>query len=294
MRRIVALLLTALTTLTLLAASALVVRQWLVLRRLRAALQRAETRVLLAEQAKSQLVRNMSHELRTPLNAIIGFSEMMDAELMGPLSAIYQDYARTIGQAGQRLLSSVNDIMEMAAIDLGGEELAETVIDLSELATSVVGVVRGHAELGGITLSVQLSPNLPPLHGDGARIKRLLLNLVDNAITYNKRGGTVDIAAERTNDNRLVLSVHDTGIGVAAADIERIMAPFALGEDVFSRHHQGQGLGLTIAQHLCRLHGAVLSLTSTPDLGTTATVTFPTERVITQRLSPERLEQLVS
>jgi len=239
-------------------------------------------------------VANMSHELRTPLNAVIGFAEIMRGEMMGPLgSATYLDYAKVIGEAGHRLLAIVNDILELAAVEIGCDRLEDTVIDLDELAHGLVNIVHGRAESGRVTVTVRPMTGPPLLRGDGPRIKRILMNLLTNGVTFTPPGGKVEIAAERRPDGGLAVAISDTGIGIAAADIARLMHPFTLGEDVYSRRYQGQGLGLPIAQRLAELHGGGLSLASEPGRGTTATVTFPPERVLAEKLSQDSLRQII-
>lgn len=262
--------------------------------RLRAARRQAEARAVLAERAKSDLVMNMSHELRTPLTAIIGFSEIMRSEMMGPMgNPLYLDYAGVIETAGQRLLAVINDILEIAAVEVGTTELVESMVELHELANHLVAVVRGAAEQGRVAVTVQPMPDLPLLRGDGPRIKRILMNLLSNAITYTPPGGSVEVSAGIAADGSLRLEVRDTGIGIAAADIERLMAPFTLGENVQARRYQGHGLGLPIARHLAELHGGSLILQSDSGKGTTAIVTFPPERVIATPLAQDGLEQII-
>lgn len=242
-------------------------------------LENSEARLSIAERSKAELMKNMSHELRTPLNAVIGFSQMMHMEMMGPIgNPIYIDNARVIEDAGHRLLSIVNDILDIAAVDITGSNMREGPVDLVELMNGLAVVAKGRAEVAKISLSVRPSTGLPLLYADGACVKQILSNLINNAIQFTPPGGRVTIGAHNTDDGCVAVAIEDSGVGIAAADMDRVFQAFTIGENVFNRRYQGQGLGLAIARRLTELHGGRLALQSELERGTTVTVIFPRER----------------
>lgn len=243
-----------------------------------------DMRLALAERGRTELLTNMSHELRTPLNAVIGFSQIMSAEMMGPVgNPIYIDNARAIEDAGMRLLATVNDILDISSVDLSPDGMRESAIDLNELLGGLAIVIGGRAEAAKVSISVQKVSNLPRLHADGAYVKQLLSNLLNNAVKFTPPGGRVTVTPHHGDDSRLLVTITDTGIGISAANMARVTQAFTIGENVFTRHYQGQGLGLAIARRLVDLHGGTINLQSQVDEGTVVTVSFPPDRTI---LSP--------
>ena len=233
-----------------------------------------------ANRAKTELLTNMSHELRTPLNAIIGFSEVLRDGLFGPLGTPrYTDYANDIHASGVHLLSIINDILDLAKIDAGKLELRESNIAIPELIEAVLPIVRGRAETGELTLGVTLADNLPHLLGDPRAVKQILINLLSNAIKFTEPGGRVAISASFER-GMISLTIADTGIGIAEADLPAALATFGQVEASLSRKHEGTGLGLPLVVALVELHGAVFKLDSSPGAGTEARVTFPSRRTI--------------
>lgn len=232
-----------------------------------------------ANRVKSQFLAVMSHELRTPLNAIIGFSEVMQSELYGPLGdKRYQQYLQDIRSSGNHLLAIINDILDLSKIETGRWELQEQEIDLVRLLASVRTLIQGRAEKAGLSLAVDTGVGLPTLHGDRRAVMQILLNLLSNAVKFTPRGGWVQLRAELGSDRGFRFTVSDSGIGIAAKDIARAMSAFGQVDDSWSRRFQGAGLGLPISRALVRLHGGTLELTSQPGAGTTVTVRMPPER----------------
>jgi signal transduction histidine kinase len=233
-----------------------------------------------ANRAKTELLTNMSHELRTPLNAIIGFSEVLRDGLFGPLGTPrYTDYANDIHASGVHLLSIINDILDLAKVDAGKLELRESNIAIPELIEAVLPIVRGRAESGELTLGVTLADNLPHLLGDPRAVKQILINLLSNAIKFTEPGGRVAISASFER-GMISLTIADTGIGIAEADLPAALATFGQVEASLSRKHEGTGLGLPLVVALAELHGAVFKLDSSPGVGTKVRVTFPSRRTI--------------
>jgi two-component system, cell cycle sensor histidine kinase PleC len=230
-----------------------------------------------ASQAKSEFLANMSHELRTPLNAINGFSEIMTSELYGPLGdARYREYARDILSSGQHLLALINDILDMSKIEAGKMSLRFEPVSLEEIAEDALRLVRNRADTAGLTLSLDFV-RLPDVEADYRAVKQVLLNLLSNAIKFTPRGGSVRIRAER-RDDRIRMSVEDTGIGISAEDLERLARPFEQVESQHAKTQQGTGLGLALTKALVEMHGGLLELQSAPGQGTTASFALPIRR----------------
>ncbi|MGH6913706.1 MAG: ATP-binding protein, partial [Geminicoccales bacterium] len=242
---------------------------------LRAAKEEAE----LASRAKSEFLANMSHELRTPLNAIIGFSEILANELMGPIgSPAYRDYANDIHHSGVHLLSLINDILDLSKVEAGKLELQETYVEVADTLDAAIRIVHERAKNARVTLAVEAKRSLPALRADERALKQMLLNLLSNAVKFTPEGGRVEVRAARDRKGRLLISVTDTGIGIEAKDIERVIAPFGQVVSAMTRKHAGTGLGLPLVKSLAELHGAEFILESTPGAGTSATIAFPPER----------------
>ena len=246
-------------------------------RDLKQAMERAEA----ADRAKGEILANMSHELRTPLNAVIGFSEMVKNETFGPLgNDTYKEYASVIHDAGNHLLRLVSDILDVSSIETGNAQMNEEPVDVSSEILSCIRMVLGRAQDGEVELDAQLPDALAKLNADRIRLKQILINLLDNAIKFNRPGGHVTASADLDDQDRMVISVSDDGIGIAPDDVELVMTKFGQVESAFSRERGGTGLGLNLVQSYAGLHGATVDLNSTPDQGTTVTVTFPTERTV--------------
>ena len=233
-----------------------------------------------ANHAKVQFLANMSHELRTPLNGIIGFSETMKLQLLGELPEVYRDYAGDIYQSGNHLLQLINDILNTSKIDLGEVDLVETHIALPEMARACQKLVQAKAQENNISISLDTPETLPLLRADETRIKQVLLNLLSNAVKFTSFGGQIVMDAHCKNDGALKVSVKDNGRGIAAEDIPMILEPFKQVEDIFSRSHEGSGLGLPLSKRLTELHGGSMVIDSELGKGTTVTVCFPPERTI--------------
>jgi two-component system cell cycle sensor histidine kinase PleC len=231
-----------------------------------------------ANRAKSEFLANMSHELRTPLNAINGFSEIMVAEMYGPMGdARYKDYANDIHNSGQHLLALINDILDMSKIEAGKMNLKFEPISLEDVTEDAVRLVRNRAEAAGLDLGIEF-PHLPEVEGDYRAIKQVLLNLLSNAIKFTPRGGRVTVRAEPRRDvlgERIRVSVTDTGIGISRDDLARLAQPFEQVESQHSKTTQGTGLGLALTKSLVELHEGSLEMDSAPGEGTTVSFSLP-------------------
>ncbi len=243
------------------------------------ALRRAQMEAEIANRAKSQFLANVSHELRTPLNAIIGFSEIMNGELMGPLgSPVYREYASDIHESGRHLLAIINDILDLSRVEAGQTALNESVIELQKLLAACLILVRGKAHAGGLAISVEAPAAVPSIVGDERLLKQTLLNLLSNAIKFTPKGGAIRIATKATSAG-IEIAVMDSGIGMSQSELEKVAKPFVQLENWLVRKYEGTGLGLSIAKAFCELHGGRLAIVSAPGQGTTATVHLPASRI---------------
>jgi two-component system cell cycle sensor histidine kinase PleC len=232
-----------------------------------------------ANRAKSEFLANISHELRTPLNAVIGFSEVMQQSLFGPLGhPKYQEYARDILASGNFLLEVINDILDMSKIEAGRISLDVGRVDLADIVADSMKVVGQAAAERNITLS-RHGPQHLPLEADRRALKQVFLNLLSNAVKFTRDGGDVDVHLSRAR-GYVKIAIRDTGIGIAEADIAKLGRPFEQVENQFSKSHQGSGLGLAISRALIELHGGTLRITSREGQGTTVTCMLPLQPVI--------------
>lgn len=241
---------------------------------LRAAIAEAER----ASRAKSDFLAAMSHELRTPLNAIMGFSEVIENELLGPVgTALYRDYASDIHNSGRHLLSLISDLLDIARIEAGRLELHEEHIVVPELVDEVLTLVRKDADAKGLDLQYNLGDGLPLLYADHRASRQMLLNLLSNAIKFTPKGGEVRLCAT-FDDSSLQLEVRDTGVGVAPEELPKILTLFGQAEN--SRiAKEGTGLGLPITKSLIEQHGGRLDIDTARGRGMRATLVFPFDRL---------------
>ena len=234
----------------------------------------------LANRAKSEFLANMSHELRTPLNAIIGFSDIMQGGIFGPIgNPKYLGYVRDINASGVHLLALINDILDLSKIEAGKDELHEEHVDVTRVLGSCLTLVRERAGAGGVRIECDTAPDLPPLYADERKLKQILINLLSNAIKFTAAGGKVTVKIWPEPENGYVFQVADTGIGIALDDIPKALAPFSQIDSDLDRKYEGTGLGLPLTKALVELHGGSLDLQSAVDVGTTVTVRFPAERI---------------
>lgn len=227
-----------------------------------------------ANQSKSEFLANMSHELRTPLNAINGFSDIMKKELFGPLGdPRYAEYVNDILFSGQHLLSLINDILDMSKIEAGKMTLNTEAMQMNDMISQVIRIVRGRAEENRLRL-VYDEITQPEIEADPRAVKQILLNLTTNAIKFTPEGGVVTISVEAKSAG-LIMRVSDTGIGISEEDIARLAQPFEQIDSQHSRQHEGTGLGLALSKSLVELHGGNFTIESVIGQGTTVIFTLP-------------------
>jgi signal transduction histidine kinase len=233
-----------------------------------------------ASRAKSEFLATMSHELRTPLNAIIGFSEIMNQELLGALgNPSYAEYSGSIHESGMHLLGIINDILDLAKIETGGIELRKDWISLSEVLEAGSRMVEQRATDGDVTLVADDTSQMPRLMVDRMRFLQIIVNLMSNAVKFTPEGGSVTIGGRLDSENTLEIYVVDTGIGIAPEDIETALTPFRQVDGALNRKFEGTGLGLPLTKQLAELQGGELILTSEVGVGTSVLVRFPAKAI---------------
>ncbi len=242
--------------------------------------EESEAAAILASQAKSEFLANMSHELRTPLNAIIGFSEMMNSGYFGPLNAKQKERMNDINLCGNHLLHLISDILEFSKGEAGKLEIVEEKIILSDIIDEVVRMMGEKVKSKGVRLSTDVPARCPLLFADKRKVKQILLNLVSNAVKFTPQGGEIKLSVRVDGNGALIVSVADTGIGIAEEDIPTALSVF--GQVHRNRSHEGTGLGLPLCRMFAELHGGKLALASVVGEGTTVRVIFPAQRVIYQ------------
>jgi two-component system cell cycle sensor histidine kinase PleC len=240
-------------------------------RALREAKEAAET----AYASKTRFLANMSHELRTPLNAIIGFSEMIQRQLLGPVgNARYLEYVGGIRESGEHLLDMINDILDMSKIEIGKYELYLEEINVGKIIRLAVHMIEGRAHESQVHLITEDLPEDVQIVADRRALMQILLNLLSNAVKFTNAGGSVEIKCQHELGG-VAIVVSDTGIGIPKDKIGVVIMPFEQLASELTRKHEGSGLGLAITKDLIELHGGTLEIESEPGVGTSVTVLLP-------------------
>jgi signal transduction histidine kinase/ActR/RegA family two-component response regulator len=219
-----------------------------------------------ANRAKSEFLASMSHELRTPLNAIIGFGQLLaatDAQALGPARG--KEFVDHIVNAGKHLLSLINDVLNLAQIEAGKLTLSLEAIHLNEVLAECQTMTEPSAEQRHVRLLFPQDLHAT-VHADRTRLKQVLLNLLSNAVKYNRDGGSVVVSTIRLGDDRLRVSVQDTGPGMEPEQVKSLFQPFnRLGQE--GGVQEGTGIGLVVTRHLIELMGGQMGVASTPGAG---------------------------
>lgn len=253
----------------------------------KAAENRAEEALAVANketEAKTIFLANMSHEIRTPLNAIIGFSELMANGIFGKIkNPKYKEYLKDIKDSGKHLEAVINDILDLSKIEAGKWTLNEDYFHIKDCISTAIKMTNNLAKEKNIELSYPSAEehcNIE-IYGDAHCIKRILLNLISNALKFTRNGGKVIVTVSVSNENDLLVEVEDTGIGIPKDRLENVINPFnqVLGDQHLNE--EGTGLGLSIVSSLIDLHQGDFKLESEVDKGTIAKVIIPSERVFT-------------
>jgi signal transduction histidine kinase len=250
-------------------------------------LESAKARAEEASRAKSEFLATMSHELRTPLNAIIGFSDVQKREMFGPIGhERYRQYASDIHASGAHLLELITTILDISKAEAGKLEVAPVDLDPRSALDTAVTLIRGAAEAKRIRLSVEGLEAPLTCRADPQALKQILLNLLSNAVKFTPKGGAVTVRLSSLAQADVEFAVRDSGIGIAAEDLPRLMKPFEQAARGYSQRNGGTGLGLPLVDALVRLHGGTFHVESAIGAGTTVTVRLPApQSVILQAAS---------
>jgi cell cycle sensor histidine kinase DivJ len=238
-----------------------------------AALESARADAEALALGKSRFLANMSHELRTPLNAIMGFSDIMREKIFGPLPGRYVEYADLIHDAGSHLLDLINDVLDMSKIEAAKYELNLEALDAREPISAALRLMRVQADDVGVQLRGVLPSQPLEVDADRRALKQIALNLISNALKFTPRGGLVTVSLHSLA-GALELSVADSGIGIASADLERLGRPYEQAGDM-GQQAKGTGLGLSLVRAFAELHGGEMSIESRLGEGTAVTVRLP-------------------
>ncbi|HEY1378741.1 MAG TPA: ATP-binding protein [Gemmataceae bacterium] len=236
----------------------------------------ARTNLALYEsnRLKSDFLATMSHELRTPLNSILGFSDLLLANPQ--LHEKMRRWAGNIQSSGKQLLALINDLLDLAKIEAGKMEVKPEAVSVADLADGLVTLHRPLAEKKNIDLRAVVETGLPPARQDAGKLRQILSNLLSNAVKFTPEGGRVQLRAEADGPD-LVLTVTDTGVGIAPEDQELVFEKFRQAASPMTREHEGTGLGLSIVRELSKLLGGDVTLKSEVGRGSTFTVRLPLE-----------------
>jgi|TARA_Y100000294_G_scaffold177384_1_gene202617 PAS domain S-box-containing protein len=235
----------------------------------------------LANKAKSEFLANMSHELRTPLNAIVGFSEALANEAFGPLGNRKNlESTVSIYEAGVHLTQVIGDILDLSKIEANAMGVEETAVDLARAVSNCTSMISSRAKEAGVRVTSDIVESIPFIRADERHIKQILINLLSNAVKFTPAGGRVSVDVVDKGDGGITIGVTDTGIGIDAKDIPKVLEPFGQVAESQKRDHGGTGLGLPICKFLMELHGGSLDIESEIGTGTAITIRFPSERTI--------------
>jgi signal transduction histidine kinase len=242
-----------------------------------------------ASRAKSEFLAIMSHELRTPLNAVLGYSELMELGISGPVTEKMREQIGRIRMSATHLLGLVNDILDLAKVEAGRLQVSSGPCSAEGTVAAAIALIQPQAAARGLDLTVLPCPEPTPVYrGDDERVRQILVNLLSNAVKFTPPGGkiTVEIAWSKSPgpDTRLKASrsfvsfgVTDTGAGIPAEKLLSIFDPFVQAESGHARSREGSGLGLTISRRLARLMGGDLTVKSEVGKGSTFTLWLPAD-----------------
>ncbi len=227
-----------------------------------------------ADRMKTEFMANVTHELRTPLNSVIGFAELLKDEVPGPLNEKQAAFAADILASGQRLLALVEGILEMSRLDAAGAALEREPVEIGAALEARVAAHRKAAEARGLTMRLDVAADTGSAQLDPRALRLMLDALLDNAVKFNRDGGTVAVSAQCAGA-ALEIVVADTGIGIAQEDLAKLFKPLVQLDAGLARGHGGVGLGLALARRLAELHGGTIEVASEPGKGSTFTLRLP-------------------
>jgi PAS domain S-box-containing protein len=241
------------------------------------------------DRMKTEFVSQVSHELRTPLTAIKGFTDMILDGDAGEVNEEQQEYLEIVKESTDRLVTLINDLLDVARIESGRIKLNVESIDVGAIVTSVVATLRPLIDGKDQSVTIEIAPDLPPARGDRDRVLQVVTNLVSNAHKYTPAGGTIKVEATLDglpHADSLRIAVHDTGIGIAPEDIPKLFSRFFRVDSSLTREIGGTGLGLAIVKSIVELHGGTVAVQSTPEQGSVFSFTLPIAEVAVPTPSP--------
>lgn len=235
-----------------------------------------------ANHMKSQFIANVSHELRTPLNSIIGFSELLGEKAFGELNDKQDQYVGFIHSSGEHLLKLINNILDLSKIEAGRMETLPEIFPISEVIGEVLGIMRPLAHEKNVTIEAKTVPASPKLRADRAKFKQILLNILSNAVKFNKSGGKVYLRWTVTEEpigmefqHFIIFSIEDTGVGIKEEDQGKLFKAFERVDSTITKEYDSTGLGLVLTKRLVELHGGEVWLKSKPGKGSTFFIKLP-------------------
>jgi PAS domain S-box-containing protein len=238
-----------------------------------------------AARAKAAFLAAMSHELKTPLNAILGFSDLIQQELFGPINEPrYRSYITDIHVNGQHLLAKINDILDLSRIEGRLLEIDDRTVSVRESVVAACDMVKT-ARAEAAPIEIQIPADMPLLRADPRRLQQVLTHLLSNATKFTPAGGRIEIETLQSHEGGITIKITDTGIGMEPGRIGHALEPFKQLDSRLARRFEGVGLGLPLANALMQLHQGRLSILSVPGKGTTVTVEFPPERTVEARVA---------
>jgi len=249
------------------------------------ALEESYAKLKELDRLKSNFLATMSHELRTPLTSVIGYSEMMLEGLGGPLTAEQREYLGIIMEKGENLLQLITSILDISKIEAGRVRLMLSEVDAAQLMRDAVATVLPLARKKGLRVAVEPGA-LPRLVADRDKVRQCLVNLCSNAVKFTPAGGTITVSGEAAADERLLMHVADTGIGIAEEHVDKVFDVFYQVDGSSTREYGGAGLGLAIVKSFVEAHGGTVSVRSTVGTGTTFTMALPLRSTVVPAVTP--------
>jgi signal transduction histidine kinase len=231
-----------------------------------------------ANRAKSEFLANMSHEIRTPINAMLGYSDLLDLGIAGPVTEEQREQLDRIKVSGKHLIGLIDDLLDFARLETARLSVKQRVAPASEAVETAMTVVEPLAVAKPVKVSVSIAPDTHYI-GDPQRVEQILVNLLGNAVKFTPAGGSVNLESRTVHNNggppRTEFVIEDTGIGIASDRLQTVFEPFVQGHGGYTRPHGGSGLGLTISRRLAELMGGQISVESQEGVGSRFTLTLP-------------------
>ena len=258
-------------------------------------LQEAYDKLKEVDRLKSNFLATVSHELRTPLTSIIGYTEMLKEGIAGPLAGEQAEFVKTIYEKGEQLLALIMSLLDLSKLESGTMTVRQKPVAIGSVLAEVLSTLNPTAQKKGVRLQVDVAPGVPPMMGDGERLRQVFLNLAENAIKFTPKAGLVALSARAIQsetrpgaldavalfahaETKIEVRVTDTGIGIPARERKRVFDPFYQIDSSSTREHGGTGLGLSIVKRLVEAHAGTIAIEDHEPQGTQFVVTLPLTR----------------